>query len=101
MRSGELLRSCGGARLLQQALPEAHERGDLELLEVEVTARTEDGIVMAIEHRERPLFGVQFHPESVLTECGYLMLGNWLEVCGLEGAAASAAQMSPLASAIS
>src|SRR5699024_11445683 len=42
-----------------------------------------------------PLFGVQFHPESVLTECGYLMLGNWLEVCGLDGAAVSAAQMSP------
>ncbi|QUL78922.1 MULTISPECIES: aminodeoxychorismate/anthranilate synthase component II [unclassified Brevibacterium] len=73
----------------------------LDLEKFEVTARTEDGIVMAIEHREKPLFGVQFHPESVLTECGYLMLGNWLEVCGLEGAAASAAQMSPLASAIS
>src|SRR5699024_1172713 len=63
----------------------------LDLEKFEVTARTEDGIVMAIEHRERPLFGVQFHPESVLTECGYLMLGNWLEVCGLEGAAVSAA----------
>src|SRR5699024_10807446 len=72
-----------------------------DVAKAEVTARTEDGIVMAIEHREKPLFGVQFHPESVLTECGYLMLGNWLEVCGLEGAAASAAQMSPLASAIS
>ena len=55
---------------------------------------------MAIEHREKPLFGVQFHPESVLTECGYLMLGNWLEVCGLEGAAQAAAGMSPLATAI-
>lgn len=65
-----------------------------------VTARTEDGIVMAIEHREQPLFGVQFHPESVLTECGYLMLGNWLEVCGLEGASEAAAGMSPLATAI-
>ncbi|MCI4012013.1 gamma-glutamyl-gamma-aminobutyrate hydrolase family protein [Brevibacterium sp. ZH18] len=65
-----------------------------------VTARTEDGIVMAIEHREKPLFGVQFHPESVLTESGYLMLGNWLEVCGLEGAAVRAAAMSPLASAL-
>src|SRR5699024_12023412 len=45
----------------------------LDLEKFEVTARTEDGIVMAIEHREKPLFGVQFHPESVLTECGYLM----------------------------
>lgn len=72
----------------------------LDLEKFAVTARTDDGIVMAIEHREKPLFGVQFHPESVLTECGYLMLGNWLEVCGLEGAAQAAAGMSPLATAI-
>ena len=72
----------------------------LDLEKFAVTARTDDGIVMAIEHREQPLFGVQFHPESVLTECGYLMLGNWLEVCGLEGAAQAAAGMSPLATAI-
>lgn len=65
-----------------------------------VTARTADGVVMAIEHRTAPLHGVQFHPESVLTESGYLMLGNWLEVCGLAGAAERAASMSPLASAI-
>lgn len=66
-----------------------------------VTARTADGVVMAIEHRSAPLYGVQFHPESVLTESGYLMLGNWLEVCGLSGAAARAQAMSPLATAIS
>ena len=72
----------------------------LDLEKFAVTARTDDGIVMAIEHREQPLFGVQFHPESVLTEYGYLMLGNWLEVCGLEGAAQAAAGMSPLATAI-
>ena len=72
----------------------------LDLEKFTVTARTDDGIVMAIEHREQPLFGVQFHPESVLTECGYLMLGNWLEVCGLEGAVQAAAGMSPLATAI-
>ena len=72
----------------------------LDLEKFTVTARTDDGIVMAIEHREQPLFGVEFHPESVLTECGYLMLGNWLEVCGLEAAAQAAAGMSPLATAI-
>ncbi|MDN5791773.1 MAG: gamma-glutamyl-gamma-aminobutyrate hydrolase family protein, partial [Brevibacterium aurantiacum] len=72
----------------------------IDLEKFVVTARTEDGVVMAIEHREQPLFGVQFHPESVLTECGYLMLGNWLEVCGIEGAASQAATMSPMASAI-
>lgn len=72
----------------------------IDLEKFMVTARTDDGVVMAIEHREQPLFGVQFHPESVLTECGYLMLGNWLEVCGIDGAAARAAAMSPMASAI-
>ncbi len=47
----------------------------------EVTART-GGVVMGIRHRELPLEGVQFHPESVLTERGYSLLANWLEVCG-------------------
>lgn len=73
----------------------------LDLEKFTVTARTEDGVVMAIEHRSAPLYGVQFHPESVLTECGYMMLGNWLEVCGISGAAKQAASMSPLATAIS
>lgn len=65
----------------------------------EITAQTADGVVMAIEHRDAPLFGVQFHPESVLTENGYLLLGNWLEHCGMSGVAERAAGMSPLASA--
>ncbi len=47
----------------------------------EVTART-GGVVMGIRHRELPLEGVQFHTESVLTERGYSLLANWLEVCG-------------------
>ena len=50
--------------------------------EVEVTGRTESGIVMAMRHRELPIEGVQFHPESVLTQGGHLMLANWLAVCG-------------------
>ncbi|MHB8334060.1 MAG: anthranilate synthase component II [Acidimicrobiales bacterium] len=49
--------------------------------EFEVTAHT-GSIVMGIRHRELPLEGVQFHPESVLTEDGYSLLANWLEVCG-------------------
>ncbi|GAA1483151.1 aminodeoxychorismate/anthranilate synthase component II [Gordonia sinesedis] len=49
-----------------------------------VTGRTESGVVMAMAHRELPIHGVQFHPESVLTEGGHRMLANWLAVCGIE-----------------
>ncbi|MCA9232641.1 MAG: aminodeoxychorismate/anthranilate synthase component II [Planctomycetales bacterium] len=48
-----------------------------------VTARTDDGTVMAIEHVEYPVFGVQFHPEAVLTEHGYQLLANFLSLAGL------------------
>jgi para-aminobenzoate synthetase component 2 len=51
--------------------------------EIEVTGRTESGVVMAMRHRELPIEGVQFHPESVLTQGGHQMLANWLAVCGL------------------
>jgi para-aminobenzoate synthetase component II len=54
--------------------------------EIEVTARTPSGVVMAVRHRELPIEGVQFHPESVLTEGGHLMLANWLAICGLPAA---------------
>ncbi|MEP6462489.1 MAG: aminodeoxychorismate/anthranilate synthase component II [Frankiaceae bacterium] len=50
--------------------------------ELEVTARTPDGTVMALRHRELPLEGVQFHPESVLTQSGHRLLANWLTTCG-------------------
>ncbi|RKT51864.1 aminodeoxychorismate/anthranilate synthase component II [Saccharothrix australiensis] len=50
--------------------------------EFEVTGRTDTGVVMAMRHRELPVEGVQFHPESVLTEGGHRMLANWLAVCG-------------------
>jgi para-aminobenzoate synthetase component II len=51
--------------------------------EIEVTGRTDSGVVMAMRHRELPIEGVQFHPESVLTEGGHTMLANWLAACGL------------------
>lgn len=51
--------------------------------ELIVTGRTESGIVMAMMHRELPIHGVQFHPESVLTQGGHRMLANWLAVCGI------------------
>jgi para-aminobenzoate synthetase component II len=60
-----------------------------------VTARTEGGVIMGLNHRSAPVFGVQFHPESVLTEGGYTMVANWLEVTGLAGAAEVAKNLSP------
>jgi para-aminobenzoate synthetase component 2 len=54
--------------------------------EIEVTGWTESGVVMAMRHRELPIEGVQFHPESVLTEGGHTMLANWLASCGLPAA---------------
>lgn len=64
-----------------------------------VTAETAGGVVMGLRHRELPIFGVQYHPESVLTEGGYQQLGNWLRIVGLENAAEIAATLSPLISA--
>lgn len=50
--------------------------------EVEVTGRTASGVVMALRHRELPIDGVQFHPESVLTQHGHRIVANWLRRCG-------------------
>lgn len=60
-----------------------------------VTARTPEGTVMALEHRELPLSGVQFHPESVLTEYGYRMLATWLAGIGAEDALSRALTLTP------
>ena len=66
---------------------------------LELTAHTHSGVVMGLAHRTAPLCGVQFHPESVLTEGGYQMLGTWLESVGLHGAAEKASTLSPLITA--
>jgi para-aminobenzoate synthetase component 2 len=61
-----------------------------------ITGHTEGGVVMALQHRELPLHGVQFHPESVLTEGGHRLLANWLAVCGDTGAVERSHGMAPL-----
>lgn len=64
--------------------------------ELVVTSRTKGGIIMGLQHATKPIYGVQFHPESVMTEGGYQMLGNWLESIGLKGAAEKAKSLSPM-----
>ena len=61
-----------------------------------VTSRTAGGVIMGLRHESLPIYGVQFHPESVLTEGGYRMLGNWLAVAGLPEAAETARGLTPL-----
>ncbi|MET7459113.1 gamma-glutamyl-gamma-aminobutyrate hydrolase family protein [Nonomuraea sp. NPDC005501] len=50
--------------------------------ELLVSARTDDGVIMGLRHREAPIEGVQFHPESVLSEHGHRLLANWLNAIG-------------------
>ena len=61
-----------------------------------VTARTARGVIMGLRHRTAAIEGIQFHPESVLTEGGHRLFGNWLEGIGLTGAAERSAGLSPL-----
>jgi para-aminobenzoate synthetase component II len=64
--------------------------------ELEVTARTAGGVIMALRHRDLPLEGVQFHPESVLTEGGHRLLANWLLTCGDPDAVERSHGMAPV-----
>ena len=64
--------------------------------EIEVTGKTNSGVIMSIQHKNFPITGVQFHPESVLTEYGHQLLGNWMEICGDVGARARSEGMSPV-----
>jgi para-aminobenzoate synthetase component 2 len=61
--------------------------------ELLVTSTTESGVVMSLRHATLPVEGVQFHPESVLTEGGHLMLANWLAICGDDKAVAAAHEL--------
>jgi para-aminobenzoate synthetase component 2 len=64
--------------------------------ELEVTSTTESGVVMSMRHKTLPIEGVQFHPESVLTEHGHLMLANWLAQCGDKDALANSVGLAPV-----
>jgi anthranilate synthase component 2 len=56
---------------------------------LEVTAWTDDGEIMGVQHRTRPIHGVQFHPESIATECGHELLANFLAIAGVRRLAAA------------
>ncbi len=77
---------------LMRGLPSPFEAGRYHSLMIEETslpaclqktAWTSDGLIMGVEHKEWPLLSVQFHPESILTDVGYSILLNFLDVCGL------------------
>ena len=57
--------------------------------DLEVTAWTADGEIMGLQHRSRPIHGVQFHPESIATEHGHAMLANFLDIAGVKRLAAA------------
>jgi len=73
----------------------AVERGTISD-EITITGETENGIVMGLKHKSLPIEGVQFHPESVLTEHGHAMLANWLAECGDKDAPNRAKGLSPV-----
>lgn len=61
-----------------------------------ITGRSESGVVMSVRHKTLPIHGVQFHPESVLTEHGHHLLANWLVECGMSDAVAKSAGLAPV-----
>jgi para-aminobenzoate synthetase component 2 len=64
--------------------------------QLEVTGWTDSGVVMALRHREHDIEGVQFHPESVLTQGGHRMVANWLVRCGDPHAVERSAGLAPV-----
>jgi para-aminobenzoate synthetase component 2 len=64
--------------------------------QLEITGWTESGVVMAVCHKTLPIHGVQFHPESVLTEGGHHLLANWLTMCGDKSALEKSEGLAPV-----
>jgi para-aminobenzoate synthetase component 2 len=64
--------------------------------ELEVTGWTASGVIMGLRHRDLPVEGVQFHPESVLSEHGHRMLANWLVTCGDRDAVTRSRGLAPV-----
>jgi para-aminobenzoate synthetase component II len=64
--------------------------------ELQITGATDSGVIIALRHRDCAVEGVQFHPESVLTEGGYRLLANWLAICGDEDAVRRSEGLSPV-----
>ncbi|MDQ2781522.1 MAG: aminodeoxychorismate/anthranilate synthase component II [Actinomycetota bacterium] len=64
--------------------------------ELVANGHADTGVIMAVRHASLPLHGVQFHPESVLTEGGHRLLANWLTLCGMQGAVDRSVGLSPL-----
>ena len=64
--------------------------------ELKVTSTTESGLIMSMQHSRLPIYGVQFHPESVLTEHGHRLLANWLEICGDKNAQNLSIDLAPI-----
>ena len=50
---------------------------------LEITAETEDGVIMGVQHKDHPVHGVQFHPESIASEHGHAVLANFLDLAGI------------------
>jgi para-aminobenzoate synthetase component 2 len=67
---------------------------------LEVNGRTDGGVIMAVRHRELPVVGVQFHPESVLTEGGHRLLANWMASAGHPVAEATVEALTAEAAAV-
>ncbi|MBI1384892.1 MAG: aminodeoxychorismate/anthranilate synthase component II [Rhizobiales bacterium] len=94
---GKLSRVSHGGKGLFAGLPESFtatryhslivERASLPDC-LEITATTEDGTIMGLAHREHRVHGVQFHPESIATECGHALLANFLDIAGIAHGAA-------------